>query len=127
TSEADAGSNLRHTLFAIRRAVRGVRPSPLVIEAQTIALDPAALNVDVLIFEQLIADGRVEALERAVALYQGDLLEGLRVDERPFEEWLLTERERIRELALEALPRLLAPQAQGQSTEQATPTALRLL
>jgi DNA-binding SARP family transcriptional activator len=32
-----------------------------------------------------------------------DLLEGLAVQETPFEEWLMAERERLRELALETL------------------------
>src|SRR5215470_8071580 len=127
TSEAQARSNLRHALFDIRRAVRGVSPGALVAEAQTIALDPAALDVDVLTLERLVADGTAEALERAAALYQGDLLEGLSVNEPPFEEWLLAERERIRELAVEALARLVAHQSESQATERAIRTAIRLL
>src|SRR5262249_49860924 len=106
---------------------RGVSPEFLVAEAQAVALEPAAVDVDVLTFEKLVAEGTAEAFERAAALYQGELLEGLGVDEPPFEEWLLAERERLRELALEALARLLAHQAKSPATERAIQTALRLL
>jgi predicted ATPase len=90
-------------------------------------LEPAAVEVDVVTFEKLVADGTAEALERAATLYRGELLEGVSVDEAPFEEWLLAERERLRELALEALARLLAHQSKSQATERAIQTAIRLL
>ena len=127
TGQEQARSNLRHTLFAIRQAVRGLSPGLLVAETQAIALEPAAVEVDVLTFEKLVAEGTAEAFDRAAALYQGELLEGLSVDEPPFEEWLLAERERLRELALEALARLLAHQSKSQATERAIQTAIRLL
>ena len=127
TGPEQARSNLRHTLFTIRQAMRGLSPGILVVEAQAIALAPAAVDVDVRTFEHLVAEGTPEALERAGALYKGDLLEGLSVDEPPFEEWLLAERERLRELALEALARLLAHQSKSPATERAIQTAIRLL
>src|SRR5213593_4296030 len=127
TGQEHARSNLRHTLFTIRQAVRGLSPGLLVAEAQAVALEPAAVDVDVLTFEKLVTEGTADAFERAAALFQGELLEGLSVDEPPFEEWLLAERERLRELALEALARLLALQAKSPATERAIQTALRLL
>src|SRR5262245_1793014 len=127
TDDEHARSSLRHTLFDIRQTVRGVSPDPLLSVGKTVALRSDALDVDVRTFEQLIAEGTPAALEQAAALYQGDLLEGLSVDEPPFEEWLLAERERLRELALEALARQLAHQAKSQATERAIQTALRLL
>src|SRR5262249_3955680 len=60
-------------------------------------------------------------------IYQGDLLQGLAVWEAPFEDWLMAERERLRELALEALARLLVHQSKSQATERAIQTAIRLL
>src|SRR5262249_61629602 len=64
---------------------------------------------------------------RAAALYRGELLEGLALQEAPFEEWLLAERERLRELALEALAKLLRHRRAAGATEAAVQTALRLL
>jgi DNA-binding SARP family transcriptional activator len=127
TGQEQARSNLRHTLFDIRKAMRGLSPGLLVAEAQAVVLEPAAVDVDVLTFEKLVAQGTAEAFEQAVALYHGELLEGLSVDEPPFEEWLLAERERLRELAMEALARLLAHQSKSPATERAIQTAIRLL
>ncbi len=50
-----------------------------------------------------------------------------KLDEPPFEEWLLSERERMRELALEALAKLFDHQTRAGLIEQATQTAGRML
>src|SRR5262249_13267459 len=55
-----------------------------------------------------------------------DLLAGLAVAEAPFEEWLLAERERLRELALEGFAKLLVCQRSAGSLEGAIRTALRI-
>src|SRR5262249_46085093 len=49
------------------------------------------------------------------------------VDEPSFEEWLRTERERLRELVGESLARLLKHQMKEGSVDQAVQTAVRLL
>ena len=90
-------------------------------------MDPTAVEVDVADFEGRVAQGTPQALEQAAELYRGDFLLGLSVNEPLFEEWLVAERERLREMALEALARLLAYQAEGASTERAIQTAVRLL
>jgi tetratricopeptide (TPR) repeat protein len=90
-------------------------------------LEAAAIEVDALRFEQGIAGTNPSMLQDAVLLYRGDLLAGLRVQSESFEEWLLAERERLRELALEALAKLLAHQRQSGQHETAVHTALRLL
>jgi DNA-binding SARP family transcriptional activator len=83
--------------------------------------------VDTARFEGLIPAGTPEALAQAVQLYTGDLLSGFALDEMPFEEWLLGERERLRELALEALARLLAHQRTAGALEAGVHTAVKLL
>ena len=123
--DESARLSLRQALFAVRKALAdtgALRP-----DADTLALDAAAVTVDVAAFEQAIKEGTPDALERAAALYRGDLLAGLVVDEAPFEEWLLGERERLRELALEALTKLLAHHRKVGTSEAAVQTALRLL
>jgi len=82
---------------------------------------------DVRAFEQGAGRGTREALEEAVALYQGDLLEGLTLQEPPFEEWLLAERLRLRELAQDALARLITQQRDAGAHDEAVQTALRLV
>jgi DNA-binding SARP family transcriptional activator len=122
-----ARNSLRQTLFALRRALAPANPPCLVVEGDTLALNPAVVEVDVAAFEREVADGAPAALERAAALYHGDLLAGLTVAEVPFEEWLMAERERLRELALEALAKLLAHQRDTGATGAAIQTAGRLL
>jgi DNA-binding SARP family transcriptional activator len=126
-SDEQARGDLRHALLALRRALAGAEPAPLRVEGQDLALDAGAVEVDVATFERRLAEGTPAALEQAAALYRGDLLAGFDVDEPLFEEWLVAERERLREAALDGLARLLAHQAQSAGTESAIQTAVRLL
>ena len=87
----------------------------------------AALDVDALLFEALVKDGTPESLERAVSLYRGVLLDGVSLDEPPFDEWLIAERERLRELAIESLARLLAHVSKAGSTQRAIQIATHVL
>ncbi|MGH7392260.1 MAG: ATP-binding protein, partial [Candidatus Rokuibacteriota bacterium] len=124
--EPQARHSLSQALFALRRWL-GPCASCLVVETRTLALDASAIDVDVARFERLVSDGTAAALEEAAALYTGDLLEGLDVDEAPFEEWLIAERERLRERGVEALARLLAHQMKHDLVADATQNAVRLL
>src|SRR5262249_20336294 len=71
-------------------------------------LDPAAVSTDVAAFERLLSGGSPEAIEQAIALYRGDLLDGISIRDAAFEEWLLVERQRLRRLLEEALTMLVA-------------------
>src|SRR5207247_8209561 len=108
--EESARASLRQTLFATRKALRKTKPPALLVEGETLALNRSVVDVDVAAFERLVTEGTPEALASAAALYQGDLLAGFAVDEPPFEEWLVTERERLRELASEGRAKPAAQQ-----------------
>jgi len=125
--ESRARTNLRQTLFTLRKALPVAVSDSLRLDAANLALEPAAVDVDVARFERLVTQGTPESLVEAAAVYRGDLLQGLAVQEAPFEEWLMAERERLRELALEALAKLLAQQRAAGATELALQTALRLV
>src|SRR6267378_3288458 len=120
-----ARGSLRQALFALRKALSDT--SVVQQDGDALALERGAVDVDAVTFERLVHEGTASALEQAVALYQGDLLSGFAVDEAPFEEWLLAERERLRELALEALARLLASQRNAGASEAAVHPALMRL
>src|SRR6267142_1033406 len=125
--DAQARGNLRHALSKIRKALpRSARPG-LVLDGPSVALDPAFVEVDVARLERLVADGRPEALEQIAGLYRGDLLAGLALAERPFEEWLTSERERLHELAIQGLGHLLIHQQKAGAAEPAVQTGLGLL
>jgi DNA-binding SARP family transcriptional activator len=123
-ADAQARASLRQTLSLLGKALEHAPVPCLVTEARTVGVVAGAIDVDVSRFEAAIAEGTPGGLEHAAHLYRGELLEGLVLDEAPFESWLLSERERLRELAIEGLAKLLAHHqgAQG-SAERAIQTA----
>src|SRR2546425_2357471 len=86
-----ARASLRHVLAVTRGALGSASRCCLTTDAETVALDPQWVDVDVTTFERLVTVGNLAQLESAVRLYGGDLLEGLRINEAAFEEWLLPE------------------------------------
>ena len=127
TGDDHARNSLRQSLFVLRTALGGDLSRTLHVEGDTIAANPLAVDVDVTKFERLAAESTPRSLEEAAALYKGDLLDGFVVDEEPFEEWLRQERERLRDLAMEVLAKLLRHQCTQRATEVAVQTARRLL
>ena len=127
TLETTARTSLRQTLYALRKCLRDAGSRLLVVDGETVSLDLNAVTVDVRDFEHHASQGTPSALGEAAELYQGDFLDGLAVQEQPFEDWLLGHRERLREVALKCLSGLLSHQRTIGSTDVAVQTALRLL
>ncbi len=121
-----ARNSLRQTLFLLRR-MTGTQPQLLNITNHSVAVDPLAAEVDVGAFEGSSRAGDPDALRQASALYRGDLLDGFSLNEAPFEEWLRQERERLREVAVDVLGRLLQRQRSQGQLEDAIRTGRRLL
>src|SRR5262245_17546804 len=122
-----ARQSLRQSLSTLRSAVARFHPRILMVEADWVTLDSSSMDIDVPEFERLAARGAPRDLEQAAALYAGDLLDGLDVSEEPFEEWLRSERARLRETAVHVLTRLLQHQAKSGAPEPAIRSAVRLL
>ena len=127
TAPAMARNALRQTLFVLRKALSPDGRASLVMTGDAVTGAADAIETDVAAFERAVAEATPAALEHAAVLYRGDLLAGLGVVAPTFEEWLLTERERLRELALEGFARLLAHQRAAGNAASAIQTALRLL
>ncbi|MBI3107210.1 MAG: hypothetical protein HYY95_16865 [Candidatus Rokubacteria bacterium] len=127
TEDERARNSLRQTVFVLRTALAGTFSRVLRAEPDSIATDPLGLEVDVRAFERLATEDSLQALERAAALYRGDLLEGFVLDEEPFEQWVMQERERLRDLAMEVLARLFRHQCSSGAAEGAIQSARRLL
>jgi hypothetical protein len=100
---------------------------PIVADGGSLRLDAAHLSVDVSEFEEAVRDGDPVSLVRASTLYRGQLLEGLNLEEVPFEDWLIGERRRLNTLAIEGLGQLLQHQQRSGMRNEATQTTLRLL
>ena len=125
--ETSARADLRKTLSRLRQALPEVDRARLVGGAAALGLGPGVVDVDVARFARLVADGVPEALERAVALYRGELLAGLGELGEGFDGWLAGERRRLEEMLRSALARLLDHYVVTGGIERAIELALRLL
>jgi DNA-binding SARP family transcriptional activator len=126
--EDDRARNcLRQALFILRHALGNGSSRVLRVDRDTVGLDGAAVEVDVRSFERLTALRAAGAVREAVELYRGDLLDGFGLNEIPFEEWLRQERQRLRDVAADALARLLRWQREAGETDEAVVTGRRLL
>ena len=124
-SDNEARHSLRQILYLLRKTLAA--DGALIVDDRTVTLDPSQVDVDVTRFETSAALGTPDALAEAVGLYQGELLAGFDIREDEFEDWLLGERERLRELVLDAHERLLQHQVGVHDDVAATETARRLL
>ncbi|MEJ2122617.1 MAG: adenylate/guanylate cyclase domain-containing protein [Alphaproteobacteria bacterium] len=126
-NESQARGSLRHAIWALRRALKGIEPSPLLVEGDTLALNPLSFEADAVTFQELLAEGSPQALQSAVRLYGGEFLEGVRVRDSAFEAALASERQRLHELAVDACTKLLHYQLEATTDHAAAATAKRLL
>lgn len=127
SAEPQARDSLKQALLRLRRTLAPASETLLVTTRQSAALDAKGMTVDVAAFEQSLREGSVEALEHALALYQGDLLEGLNVPQAGFEDWLAVERQRLRGLAVEGATGLMAQAMAERRWDRASAAARRLL
>jgi len=126
-AEGQARGSLRQAIWALRRALEEIDPNPLVIDGDGLSLDPRAVESDVASLQQLVAEGSTNALYAAVALYRGPLLEGVRIGDSVFQDFVRNEQERIYDLVLDAYTRLLGDRAAADTDESRAATAKRLL
>ena len=124
--DRQARDSLKHALSRLRQCLNA-GASAIVADRHSVALDPAAVTADASDFELLIANGTPEAAEQAAALYRGELLDGIGIRDPAFEDWLLVERQRLRQRAEEALSQLVAQGLAAGALDRAAAAARRLL
>jgi TolB-like protein len=125
--EAQARSSLRQALSELRKALAGAEPPPLETAGEAVSLAADAVVVDADVLGRLIDGGERPSLESAVELYRGDLLDGIAAPDPAFEDWLRDARRETRELACQAMARLLDMQSADGEAEAALATARRLV
>ena len=127
TAEEFARANLRQTLAVLRKALAH-RQCPCILNAGAgLYLDGRQAEIDVRRFEQYCKQATPAALEEAVLLYRGELLEGFSLDEDGFVDWLRSERQRLHEGQLQVLNTLLEHAMAAAQHERAIEIAGRLL
>lgn len=127
SGDAQARSSLRQALMTLRKCLPSENAEVLQADSEFVTLSDGAINVDASEFEQLLQDDILENLTRAIALYRGDLLQNLTVTAPEFEDWLVTEQRRYRQMALGAMERLSELLACDGQMEQAVEVATSLL
>ncbi|MFN8669623.1 MAG: BTAD domain-containing putative transcriptional regulator [Gemmatimonadaceae bacterium] len=107
--QASARHALRQALYALRQLVGA---EVVRARGQFVTIDVGALAVDVIAFARLVEARRDD---EALALYAGDLLDGVHVSgtSPEFESWLDGARHRLRTAAVEAAMRDAEGQAAG--------------
>src|SRR5215472_8773938 len=113
--EQQARGSLRQALLVLKEALEGDAPGALVLEGDSAGLEPGAVATDVAQLEALARSESTGDLRRAAELYGGDLLGGLGVHDPSFEDWLATERTRLREVTIGVLGRLTAGLAEAEA------------
>src|SRR5215471_3047791 len=88
--ESNARHSLRSSLYHIRQVLHsGGVAQALTAESDLIYLNFGYSSCDVIRFRQLLKEGHENALNEAVSLYRGPLLQGFTLSDAPlFEEWL---------------------------------------
>jgi DNA-binding SARP family transcriptional activator len=130
TPESIARRNLSRLLTHLRRALP--TPEALLPTNDHIWLDPKRVWSDAATFERLCTisepERHTEALQQAVDLYQGLLLDGFSLPDSPeFEEWATLERRTFERLYLEALAGLIERRATEAAYDDAITYAQRYL
>jgi DNA-binding SARP family transcriptional activator/tetratricopeptide (TPR) repeat protein len=124
STETLARQSFRQALVSLRRLTAG---EPLLLtQSSAIALNPAAVEVDVALLEAALADDTRDGLERVADLCKGEFLAGFNLDEPEFDEWRSFERDRLNALTVEALTDLVDRQA-SEAPDVAVQTARHLL
>jgi WD40 repeat protein/DNA-binding SARP family transcriptional activator len=130
--EADnsqAGASLRNVFTNLRHLVG----DHLALTREAASLQGESLTVDVAQFDALLKrtgdlQMHVVQMEAAVSLYRGDFLQGFELPDAPeFEQWATTERERLREAAVNCLLELAEWHAQQADHLAALEDLARLL
>ncbi len=123
-SEPNSRASLRQTLSQIGKSLGR---HAIKAEGRAVALAPGALDVDAVKLQVGYRGNALDELTRTAQLYRGELLAGLAMNEPGFEEWLVPERERLRQQAIGVLARLATVLRETGETEQAIQALLRLL
>ncbi|HEV2517320.1 MAG TPA: BTAD domain-containing putative transcriptional regulator [Devosia sp.] len=122
--EAQARQSLRQTLAVLRRSPID---KALQVDRERLEFVPGAVHSDVAALLAVGADSAVAELERAVAQYRGEFLEGLSIRDPLGQNWLEARRAELRALAIKRFEWLLTAYERAGRHDAAEPVAVRLL
>jgi TolB-like protein/Flp pilus assembly protein TadD len=103
-AETQARASLKQALWGIRQAFRQAALDPVRADRESVVFVMDGIEIDAVEFARLAAE--THAFDKAVALYRGNLLDGIDGVTAEFEDWLRPERERLGDLAVRVLEQL---------------------
>lgn len=103
--DKQARQSLRQCLLLMRKDFESTGVDPLIIDRDTVGLDPERITVDAREFLTLAQSDNLDDIDRAIALYESAFLDGLELDVESFDDWLHNERARLQGAATLALQR----------------------
>ncbi|WP_156342819.1 BTAD domain-containing putative transcriptional regulator [Devosia sp. A16] len=125
--EAQARQSLRQTLAVLRRALGAGVGEVLEVDREKLTLAAGAVRSDVAALLDARADSAIDDLERAVARYRGEFLEGLSIRDPVGQQWLEARRAELRAMATRRFEWLLTAYDRAGRHRDAEPVASRLL
>ena len=126
-SEDQSRASLRQTLSELRGAIADPTQQSIIATKEIVTWVPGSAWVDAHALEALAGSKDEGSLREAAELVGGDLMEGLSVREAPFEEWLASERERLRLIVSQIYLRLMDGAELAGRLEEALTFGLKLL
>jgi DNA-binding SARP family transcriptional activator/pimeloyl-ACP methyl ester carboxylesterase len=120
----------RHSLSQAMSLIRGAFGADhklIVVDREALAIAEGALAADAVDFVRLAEREDIEGLRAAAELYRGPLLDGFRLSEPAFEDWLTQERARFHNLAAFVLMELAEREAAAGDIAAALDHARRAL
>jgi DNA-binding SARP family transcriptional activator len=124
---ADDATHISHLIGDLRHALRHLSQELVIVDGESVRLNPALVTVDALRFADLAERSSINSIREAADLYGGNLLEGYFSGSRRFDDWLAEQRGLYGRIAVAVLGRLLAVQIKAAWWEAAVDTASRLL
>lgn len=123
-SAANAKASLRQALAGLRRVLP---EDALLTRGDALTLNLDVVSSDVGDFKTIHVDMSRQELARSLAIYDGDLLSDFNARSQAFDDWLLVERENLRQQALTGLTQLLEIETAERARDPAILTCQRLL
>ena len=117
--EEQAQQSLRKELSRLRGSLGDRQSREIWTESDWVHMRPDLLELDVELFRRKAKSVSLADLESARALYAGEFLEGFRLDEEPFEDWLREQRQVFAEEAIGLLARLAGHHAERNDLDRA--------
>jgi DNA-binding SARP family transcriptional activator/predicted ATPase len=121
SSDSQALTNLRRELHNLRRSLPQADRFLSIESGDLQWRDEPSFTCDVRDFEAAIEQGKLEGLQQAAHLYQGDLLPEC------YQDWIAPERDRLRRMLVDVLKRLTAALEERRAYSDAIEHARRLV